>query len=113
MKRLNILIFLMAGLLASLSAQNKKRIAILNFDYATVQSNVSAIFGTNQDIGKGIADLLVDKFVNGAVYSVIERKALDAILREQTFSNSDRPDATPAPKLSPILAVAPTPIATT
>jgi len=105
MKRLNILIVVLFGLLASLSAQPKKRIAILNFDYATVQSNVAAIFGTNQDIGKGIADLLVDRFVNGAVYSVIERKALDALLREQNFSNSDRADANTAAKLGRILGV--------
>jgi curli biogenesis system outer membrane secretion channel CsgG len=105
MKRFNILILALACTLTSLSAQSKKRIAILNFDYATVQSNVSAIFGTNQDIGKGIADMLVDRFVNGAVYSVIERKALDTILREQNFSNSDRADANTAAKLGRILGV--------
>ena len=37
----------------------KKRIAIFDFDYATVQSSSAAVFGTNVDIGKGIADLLV------------------------------------------------------
>lgn len=105
MKRCKILVLLLAGLLASLSAQPKKRIAVLNFDYATVQSSVSAIFGTNQDIGKGIADMLVDRFVNGHVYSVIERKALDALLREQNFSNSDRADANTAAKLGRILGV--------
>ena len=40
MKRLSLLMFILAGLTAGLSAQSKKRIAILNFDYATVQSNV-------------------------------------------------------------------------
>jgi curli biogenesis system outer membrane secretion channel CsgG len=105
MRRISILIALSASFLAALSAQPKKRIAILNFDYATVQSNVSAIFGSNQDIGKGIADLLVDRFVNGAVYSVIERKALDSILKEQNFSNSDRADANTAAKLGRILGV--------
>jgi curli biogenesis system outer membrane secretion channel CsgG len=105
MRRLNILICLLCGLLASLSAQSKKRIAVLNFDYATVQTNVSAIFGSNQDIGKGIADMLVDRFVNGGVYSVIERKALDAVLKEQNFSNSDRADSNTAAKLGRILGV--------
>ena len=37
----------------------KKRVAILDFDYATVQTNSAAVFGTNVDIGKGITDLLV------------------------------------------------------
>src|SRR5437870_1767790 len=86
-------------------AQQKKRVAVMNFDYATVQNSVSAIFGTNQDIGKGIADLLVDKLVNDGTYSVIERKALDKILAEQNFSNSDRADATSAAKIGKVLGV--------
>lgn len=87
------------------AAQQKKRVAVLNFDYATVQSGVSAIFGTNQDIGSGIADLLVDKLVASGTYSVIERKALDKILAEQNFSNSDRADSNTAAKIARILGV--------
>jgi curli biogenesis system outer membrane secretion channel CsgG len=83
----------------------KKRIAIMNFDYATVQSDVSAIFGTNQDIGKGIADMLVDRIVTDGRYSVIERKALDKIMAEQNFSNSDRADPNSAAKLGRLLGV--------
>ena len=105
MRRFRTVATLLLTLTAALAAQPKKRIAILNFDYATVQSNVAAIFGSNQDIGKGIADMLVDRFVNGAVYSVIERKALDSILKEQNFSNSDRADANTAAKLGKILGV--------
>src|SRR5215471_10753576 len=86
-------------------AQQKKRVAVMNFDYATVQSGVQAIFGANQDIGKGIADLLVDKLVNDGTYSVIERKALDKILSEQNLSNSDRADPTSAAKIGKVLGV--------
>jgi curli biogenesis system outer membrane secretion channel CsgG len=86
-------------------AQQKKRVAVMNFDYATVQSGVQAIFGANQDIGKGIADLLVDKLVTDGVYSVIERKALDKVLAEQNFSNSDRADPTSAAKIAKVLGV--------
>jgi len=105
MRRFRTVATLLLTLTAALAAQPKKRIAILNFDYATVQSNVAAIFGSNQDIGKGIADMLVDRFVNGAVYSVIERKALDSILKEQNFSNSDRADSNTAAKIARILGV--------
>ncbi len=83
----------------------QKRIAIFNFDYSTVQTNVQAIFGTNQDIGKGIADLLVDRLVNDHVYAVIERKSMDKLLTEQNFSNSDRADANTAAKLGKLLGV--------
>src|SRR4051795_3763301 len=93
-------------LLAVIPAQaQKKRVAVMNFDYATVQSGVAALFGTNQDIGKGIADILVDKLVNDGVYSVIERKQLDKILAEQNFSNSDRADPNSAAKIARILGV--------
>ena len=86
-------------------AQPKKRVAVLNFDYATVQSGVAAIFGSNQDVGKGIADLLVDKLVSDGTYSVIERKMLDKVIAEQNFSNSDRADPTSAAKIGRVLGV--------
>ena len=94
------------GLMAAVAqCQQKKRVAVMNFDYATVQSNVAAIFGANQDIGRGIADLLVDKLVNDGTYSVIERKAIDKIMAEQNFSNSDRVDPSSAAKIGRILGV--------
>jgi curli biogenesis system outer membrane secretion channel CsgG len=91
--------------LAPAQAQQKKRVAVLDFDYATVQSGVSAIFGANQDVGKGIADLLVDKLVQDGKYSVIERKALDKVLAEQNFSNSNRADSSTAAKIGKVLGV--------
>jgi curli biogenesis system outer membrane secretion channel CsgG len=89
----------------SLSAQDKKRVAIMNFEYGAVSSSVAAIFGTNQDVGKGIADLIVDRFVKDGTYSVIERKALDKIVMEQNMSNSDRFDPTSAAKVGKLLGV--------
>lgn len=96
---------LLATLLPGAQAQTKKRVAVMNFDYATVQSNISAIFGSNQDIGKGIADMLVDQLVQDGTLSVIERKQLDKILAEQNFSNSDRADANSAAKIGKVLGV--------
>jgi len=84
---------------------SKKRLAILNFEYGTVQSSVAAIFGANQDVGKGISDLLVQKLVEDGKYSVIERNALDKVLTEQNFSDSDRADATTAAKIGRVLGV--------
>jgi curli biogenesis system outer membrane secretion channel CsgG len=83
----------------------KPRVAILDFDYATVRSNSAAIFGTDIDIGKGISDLLVTYLVKDGSYSVIERKNLDKILAEQNFSNSDRADANSAAKIGRLLGV--------
>jgi curli biogenesis system outer membrane secretion channel CsgG len=91
--------------LTTAQAQQKKRVAVMNFDYATVRSAVATIFGTDQDVGKGITDLLVDKLVSDGTYSVIERQALDKILAEQNFSNSDRADANTAAKIARVLGV--------
>jgi len=87
------------------SAGPKKRVAVMNFDYGTVRTYVQQIFGSDQDVGKGISDMLVEKLVNGGQYSVIERNALDKILKEQNFSNSDRADASTAAKIGAVLGV--------
>src|ERR1022692_1032602 len=83
----------------------RKRVAIFDFDYATVHAGVSGIFGQDVDIGKGISDLLVTYLVKDGSYSVIERKALDKILTEQNFSNSDRANPTSAAKIGKLLGV--------
>jgi curli biogenesis system outer membrane secretion channel CsgG len=80
-------------------------VAVFDFDYATVHAGVSAIFGKDIDIGKGVTDLLVTMLVKDGSYSVIERKALDKILTEQNFSNSDRANPTSAAKLGKLLGV--------
>jgi len=97
---------LLIGVLMPASAEpRKKRVAVLNFEYATVQTTVAAVFGTNVDVGKGISDMLVQQLVTDAKYSVIERNAIDKILAEQNFSNSDRADASTAAKIGKILGV--------
>lgn len=86
-------------------AQQRKRVAVLDFDYGTVQSSASAIFGTNVDVGKGISDLLVQKLVQDGKYAVIERNAIEKVLHEQNLSNSDRADSSTAAKIGRILGV--------
>jgi len=67
---------------------SRPTVAILNFDYGSIEH----WWGGNQDIGQGISDLLVDELVNDGSYRVIERKRLDAILAEQNLAQSDRAD---------------------
>ena len=83
----------------------KKRVAVFDFDYSTVHSSSAAIFGTDVDVGKGISDLLVRYLVKDGTYSVIERKAMDKILHEQNFSNSDRANPTSAAQIGKLLGV--------
>src|SRR5579864_4027116 len=103
--RVICVVVLTAACLAAQQAPHKKRVAVMDFDYGTVRTDVAAIWGTDQDVGKGIADLLVQKLVEDGKYSVIERKALDKILAEQNFSNSDRADPSSAARLGKVLGV--------
>src|SRR5512138_3506756 len=86
-------------------AEQKKRVAVINFEYGTVQNSVEAIFGANQDVGKGISELLAQKLVQDGKYSVIERNAIEKVLSEQNLGNSDRADAATAAKIGRILGV--------
>ena len=79
--------------------------AVLDFGYGTVMTSVQAIFGSNQDVGKGISDLLINELVNDGRYRVIERSAIDKILKEQNFSNSDRVNTATAAKIGSLLGV--------
>ncbi|HEX7730279.1 MAG TPA: CsgG/HfaB family protein [Terracidiphilus sp.] len=85
--------------------KRRPRIAVLDFDYGTVHTYSAAMFGSDVDVGKGIVDLLVTGLVKDGTYSVIERKALDKILAEQNFSNSNRADPSSAAKIGKLLGV--------
>jgi curli biogenesis system outer membrane secretion channel CsgG len=90
---------------AATAAEQSKRptVALLDFDFGAVQQWWSG----NYDIGKGVADLIVDELVNDGTYRVIERKRLDAIMAEQNFSASDRadPSAASLAKIGKVLGV--------
>lgn len=107
MKKLLTLALLMCVALpmAAQDQPRKKRVAILDFDYGTVHSSVAALFGSDVDVGKGMADLLVKHLVQDGTYSVIERKMLDKILAEQNFSTSDRANPATAAQIGKILGV--------
>jgi len=102
---LNTLLVVAACASLAVAAPPKKRVAVLNFEYGTVRDTVRSIFGGDQDIGKGISDLIVEKLVQDGSYSVIERNALDKVLAEQNFSNSDRADDTTAARIGRVLGV--------
>jgi len=94
-----------AGALGAQAAPTKRRVAVLDFDYATVHEWVTDLFGSDVDIGKGIADIVVTNLVRNGTYSVIERKQLDRILQEQNFQQSGRSDPSSAVRLAKLLGV--------
>ena len=81
----------------------RPHVAVLAFDYGTIQSQ----WWGEYDIGKGIADQIVDSLVNDGSFAVIERGKLDTILAEQDFAQSDRaaPDAAKLAKIGRMAGV--------
>ena len=82
-------------------AADKKRVAVMNFEFGTVQQWWSG----NWDIGKGISDLIVNELVTAGTYRVIERNRLDQILAEQDLGESGRANPTSAAKVGKVLGV--------
>ena len=85
------------------SASPRKRVAVLDFDYTTVQSDVRTTMGSDVDIGKGVATMLVSELVRNGTYTVMERAQVDRILNEQNFQQGGRADASSAAKLGRLL----------
>ncbi len=108
MKRRSGLVALAAAFTLTLSgpvfAQKNARpqIAVLDFEYGTVDN-----WWGQYDIGKGIADQLVDALVEDGSFRVIERKKLATILGEQDFAASGRadPSAQTMAKIGKVLGV--------
>jgi curli biogenesis system outer membrane secretion channel CsgG len=75
------------------------RVAVAHFDFATVRSMVTEIFGGEVDLGKGIADMVEAKMVESGQFRVYERRRLDVVMGEQEDSNSSRFDSRTAIKL--------------
>lgn len=93
----------LAGLAGTAEAQSKRpMVAVMDFDYGTVDN-----WWGQYDIGKGMADQVVDALVNDGSFRVIERKKLDTVLAEQDFAQSDRadPSAAKLAKVGKVLGV--------
>jgi curli biogenesis system outer membrane secretion channel CsgG len=96
-----------AGIAGPAQAQTEKSkrptVAVMDFDFGTVHYH----WWGNYDIGKGMADQVVDALLEDGSFRVIERKKLDTVLAEQDFAQSDRadPSAAKLSKLGKVLGV--------
>jgi curli biogenesis system outer membrane secretion channel CsgG len=80
------------GITGTASAQaNRPAVAVMDFEYGSIDN-----WWGQYDIGKGMADQVVDALVNDGTFRVIERKKLDAVLAEQDFAQSNRADPSAA-----------------
>jgi curli biogenesis system outer membrane secretion channel CsgG len=93
----------LCGQVSAQSRSQRPKVAVMDFDYGAIHH----WWGGQYDIGKGMADQVVDALVNDGTFRVIERKRLDTVLAEQDFARSDRadPDAAKMSKIGRVLGV--------
>ena len=82
---------------------SRPTVALLDLDFGTIEK----WWSDNTDIGKGVADLIVDAMLEDGSFRVFERKRLASVLGEQNLANSDRadPDAKLVAKLGKVAGV--------
>jgi curli biogenesis system outer membrane secretion channel CsgG len=79
---------------AQAAKAEKIPVAVKDFDYGTIGYH----WWGDYDIGKGMADQVVEELINSGAFRVSERKNLDTVLAEQDFAHSDRADPSAAKK---------------
>jgi len=103
---ISLLLLIPVCLLPEIQAQQLPRIAVMSFDVGSdARMNASKQFGMTDDLGRDLSDLLLDKLVADGRYSVIERSKIDAVMKEQITSNSDRNDPATAAKIGKLAGV--------
>ena len=100
-----VTVLAVAGMVVPASAQSERpMVAVMDFDYSAVNNWWSGVWG-NYDIGKGVADQVVDELINESDFRVIERKRIDTVLAEQDFQASDRADPHTQAQIGKVLGV--------
>jgi curli biogenesis system outer membrane secretion channel CsgG len=81
----------LASIVCDAPAGDRKRVvAVDEFDYGTVQSQVAAIFGTQVDIGKGILAMFTKRLAEQGKFRVVERANIKKVMAEQDLGASNR-----------------------
>jgi curli biogenesis system outer membrane secretion channel CsgG len=68
----------------------KKRAIVDEFDYSAVMTSVQAVFGTQQNIGKGIRAMLVTRLAQQNNLVIVERAKLATLTKEQDMNAGNR-----------------------
>jgi len=71
-------------------SQTRKTMSIEPFDYSAVMTAVQSIFGTQQNIGQGIAAMMTNRITQDGKFTVVERRKIEALTKEQDFNASNR-----------------------
>ena len=68
----------------------KQRVMVEEFDYSAVSTAVQQVFGTTQNIGKGIRAMLVKRVAEDGKLVVVERAKINTLQSEQDRNASNR-----------------------
>jgi hypothetical protein len=90
MLKLLVITTLIAAACGTSAAQTKRSMTVDDFSWATVQTAVQAVFGTNVDIGKGINAMMVKRIAQDGKFTIVERRNIGTVLKEQDFGASNR-----------------------
>jgi curli biogenesis system outer membrane secretion channel CsgG len=90
------------ALTASAQQQQRRTVAVENFDYSAVMTYVQAIFGTHLPVGQGIQALMVKRIAEGGRFTVVERRKIENVMKEQDFGASGRVDRPTAARIGKI-----------
>lgn len=74
----------------AVNAAMKKRVIVDEFDYSAVMTSVQAVFGTQQNIGKGIRAMLTNQLAQQGKVTIVERAKINALMQEQDRNASNR-----------------------
>lgn len=109
MKSSRLVVLLMICVCLSYSqsyAQRKKQLAVLNFDFSTVDIGVAdRVYGGRENVAIRISDKLITSLLGLGSCQVIERSQLEKVLYEQNLGVSGRIDPSTAAKVGRILGV--------
>jgi curli biogenesis system outer membrane secretion channel CsgG len=72
------------------SQAQKKRVIVDEFDYSAVMTSVQAVFGTQQNIGKGIRAMFTTRIAKDNKIVVVERAKIKALEAEQDRNAGNR-----------------------
>lgn len=76
-------------------ATTKRRVAVLQFDNPRLGSDApSGLFGADgESVGKGVSLQLIQKLLPIGKFTIVDQSAVEALLKEQKDSDSERLDA--------------------
>ena len=82
--------------------RTKARVIIDTFDYSAVMTSVQALFGTNEDVSKGIRALLVNRLAVAGEVAILERAKVHQVMVEQDRNASNRVKQGTGARIGPI-----------